>query len=327
MSIRFFLTILGTFCGLAAATFVSAADDFVALAEIPGVTDSTRSIATYLNALFRIAVGVGAFLAVIKITLAGIKYMSNDAFSSKEVAKKDIQGALLGLLIILSTVIILNIINPQILNLNVFDSIQGGDAAEEAGRAAAEAEAAGAGFVACAANTSGNACQDSCSRTGGQFVPPGPSGGSGGCIPPNASGPDRGNGGDSNDGSNNQPTSPGGRGGPAGSGDNSDSGNNGTGGTGATGTGGDGDGSRGDTGTGPTSPGGRGGPAGSGDTSDNSTGDAEEELGGEDYPCLSSEPEAIFNSCVQGCANAGGTAVNAPNNTPGGSNDIICTFN
>lgn len=99
---------------------------FVPLTNLPGLTEneSERTLAEYLNILFRLAIGIGALVGVIQITIAGIKYMSSDAFSTKEQAKKDITGALLGLLIMLSTVVILKFIYPDILNLNVLQNLK-----------------------------------------------------------------------------------------------------------------------------------------------------------------------------------------------------------
>lgn len=98
---------------------------YVPLTGIPGVTDGdSPSLATYLNALFRIAIGLAALLAVIKITLAGISYMADTgSFSTKEKAKRDITNSLFGLLIILSVVVVLQVINPNILNLNVLSEL------------------------------------------------------------------------------------------------------------------------------------------------------------------------------------------------------------
>lgn len=98
---------------------------FVPLVAIPGFTDTTeqRSLADYLNIIFRVAIGLGALAAVIRITFAGIKYMSTDRFYSKEEAKKDITSSLFGLLIILSTVLVLAVIYPGILNLNILQKL------------------------------------------------------------------------------------------------------------------------------------------------------------------------------------------------------------
>jgi len=88
---------------------------------IPGINDAVRrdgSMGEYINALYITAISIAAFLAVIKIIFAGVQYMLSDIVTSKEKAKKDIQGALLGLLIVLGAVVILNTINPSLTNLD-----------------------------------------------------------------------------------------------------------------------------------------------------------------------------------------------------------------
>lgn len=101
------------------------AEGFVPLTNLPGLTTSPaeRTLADYLNVLYRLSVGIAALAAVIKLTLAGVKYMATDAFSSKEEAKRDITASLFGLLIILSTVLILQLIYPGILDLNVLQKL------------------------------------------------------------------------------------------------------------------------------------------------------------------------------------------------------------
>lgn len=99
---------------------------FVPLVGLPGVTDESgsRTLAGYLNALFRLAIGIGALIAVIKVIWGGIQYMSSDSFFTKAQGIKDVQNALLGLLIILSTVVVIRLINPDILNLNVLQGLE-----------------------------------------------------------------------------------------------------------------------------------------------------------------------------------------------------------
>ena len=111
--------------GYSAPTTFNNSGGFVPLVGLPGLTDESakRSLADYLNALFRLAIGIGALIAVIKIIFAGIKYMSRDSFFAKEEAKSDIQTALLGLLIMLSVVLVLTVINPNLLNLNVLQEL------------------------------------------------------------------------------------------------------------------------------------------------------------------------------------------------------------
>jgi hypothetical protein len=71
-----------------------------------------------------VAVGIGAILAFIKISIAGVKWSMSDVITDKSEAKKDIQGALLGLAILLIPFIVLNTIYGGLTNLNVLDSAQ-----------------------------------------------------------------------------------------------------------------------------------------------------------------------------------------------------------
>jgi hypothetical protein len=93
---------------------------------IPGLDANANSIEQYINALYYLSISVAAALAVVKIIMAGMKYMLTDVVTSKADAKKDIQGALIGLLLVLGAVTILNEINP---NLTKFDVLNRADKA------------------------------------------------------------------------------------------------------------------------------------------------------------------------------------------------------
>ena len=67
-----------------------------------------------LNNIFLLSISAAAIFAVIKIIIGGVKYMLTDVVTTKESAKKDIKGALLGLVIILAAVFILQTINPNL---------------------------------------------------------------------------------------------------------------------------------------------------------------------------------------------------------------------
>lgn len=89
-----------------------------------GQGNDVQTFEGYINFLYGMSIAVAALLAVIKIIIAGTKYMLDDVISGKEDAKKDIQGAVLGLLLILSAVIILELINPQLINREIkFDEL------------------------------------------------------------------------------------------------------------------------------------------------------------------------------------------------------------
>ena len=93
---------------------------FRVLVGIPGVDANTASIGQYINALYILSISIAALLAVIKIIIAGVKYVLSDVVTSKADAKSDIQGALIGLLIVISAVVILETINPQLRAMSLF---------------------------------------------------------------------------------------------------------------------------------------------------------------------------------------------------------------
>ena len=88
------------------------------LVNIPGLTGRS-DFDGYINAIYAMFISIAALLAVVKLIVAGVKYMFSDIVTQKSDAKRDIQGALLGLLVVLSAVLILNVINP---NLTSFDT-------------------------------------------------------------------------------------------------------------------------------------------------------------------------------------------------------------
>lgn len=97
-----------------------ASESYQTLVNIPGVnTDSDLDLDKYINALYALSIGIAGLLAVIKIVIAGVKWMMTDIVTSKGEAKKDIQGALIGLLVVLAAVLVITVINPQILDVNL----------------------------------------------------------------------------------------------------------------------------------------------------------------------------------------------------------------
>jgi hypothetical protein len=111
---------------LSIGTYVSAAatnSAYKPLVELPRMSNEAGMGAEdYVQALYFLSITIGALIAVVKIIFGGVQYMLSDVITSKEKAKKDIYGALLGLLIILSAVLILNTINPNLTKLNIFQN-------------------------------------------------------------------------------------------------------------------------------------------------------------------------------------------------------------
>ncbi len=115
------------FTGILCLVFLgvpAAQAQFTPLTGIPGVSTQPKSVVDYLNSLFFLCITLGALFAVIKIAVAGFEFAMSDIITDKGDAKKDIQGALVGLLILLGTYVFLYTINPQLTNLNIFKNLK-----------------------------------------------------------------------------------------------------------------------------------------------------------------------------------------------------------
>lgn len=86
--------------------------------------DPNSSLADFFQALFYTAIAVGATLAVLRLGYAGFLYMGGDSYGKISEAKRIMQDVVIGLLLLLAVYVILNQINPDILNLDVLRSVQ-----------------------------------------------------------------------------------------------------------------------------------------------------------------------------------------------------------
>lgn len=83
-----------------------------------GMTGS-GSLDDLINGLYALSITIAALLAVIKIVVAGVKWMmSGDNASGISGAKKDIYGAIIGLIIVLGAVMILTVFNSDTVNFD-----------------------------------------------------------------------------------------------------------------------------------------------------------------------------------------------------------------
>lgn len=112
-SFLFFLFLIGV-----SSVFAEDLPEYQPLVAIPGLDKGSLSIPDFVNAVYKIVIGLGALFGVIKIALAGVKYSTSDIAPNKAAAKKDILGVLLGLAILLMPYIVLNAIYPGLLNLD-----------------------------------------------------------------------------------------------------------------------------------------------------------------------------------------------------------------
>lgn len=80
---------------------------------VNGVT-TDMPIDDYLGYIYKFAIAIAAFLAVIMIIWGGFQYMTVESFTGKSSAKKTIQDAAWGLFMVLASYIILKTIDPRL---------------------------------------------------------------------------------------------------------------------------------------------------------------------------------------------------------------------
>jgi|GEM_PF-1981433 len=142
MNIKRTLTVLSialVFVGISLHTThaqaTQAQPQFVPLASYqnaPGFSNTlnnSTSLASYINNVFKIVLSVGGILAVLRIAYAGYMYMgSADMWGNKQHAKEILADAIIGLLLLFGIYLILNQINPNLLNLDILKNINGSGA-------------------------------------------------------------------------------------------------------------------------------------------------------------------------------------------------------
>ncbi len=99
------------YTSLLASTYVPLVTDF----PVPG--NGTGNLADYINTVVTFAIGIAGVLAVVMIIIGGVQYVSTDSWSNKDDGKKRIQAALGGLILALSSYLILNTIDPNLTKL------------------------------------------------------------------------------------------------------------------------------------------------------------------------------------------------------------------
>jgi|GEM_PF-4887532 len=94
---------------------LAALPPYVPLEPLPGANpDTYNSLGTYLKLLFNILLSIGGMIAVVTLVLGGITYMVSEIADKKSEAKKRMQSAIIGLLLLLSCWLILHEINPNL---------------------------------------------------------------------------------------------------------------------------------------------------------------------------------------------------------------------
>ena len=81
-----------------------------------GTLTGSLNLQQYLNGVFETTVGIGGILAVLMLVICGIKLMGTGSVAAKSEAKQCIWNAIFGLLLAIGSWILLNTINPLLLN-------------------------------------------------------------------------------------------------------------------------------------------------------------------------------------------------------------------
>ena len=89
---------------------------------VPAVTCGTDfennvNFKTYIQYIINVAIAIAAVMAVFMITLGGFQYMTSDAWTEKSAGLERVRHAILGLLLILSSYLLLRTIDPRLVQI------------------------------------------------------------------------------------------------------------------------------------------------------------------------------------------------------------------
>ena len=95
---------------------VSTGEEYQLLSDIPGLgavpTDGDFSL--FLNAIYKMAIGIGSGLAVLMIVWVGIQYSMSAVATAKDEMRERLSFIIGGLILLLSAFVLLNFINPRL---------------------------------------------------------------------------------------------------------------------------------------------------------------------------------------------------------------------
>ena len=102
---------------------------YTQLEPIPGLTSLTGSgpgslvdpnnLHNIINAVFKILITAGALIAVLSLTVSGVQYMISGSAKGKNAGRRRAEAALWGIVLIAASWLILNTINPALLNFSL----------------------------------------------------------------------------------------------------------------------------------------------------------------------------------------------------------------
>lgn len=130
--ITLFITVAGLLVGslalpkyVLATTLATAADDFIPEIPIPGLFEGAQKMdnnlmANYVRAMFVYFVWVVGIVATVMVVYGGIKWVGAAGNPGQIKDARDIiDSAVIGVIIALTSIVLLNIINPKLTSLNI----------------------------------------------------------------------------------------------------------------------------------------------------------------------------------------------------------------
>lgn len=104
---------------------IAQAQSYTPLAPLPGtfttnsLNEKTTNLSLYISGVIKLLIALGAALAVLFAVIGGTQYVAASINpSAKSAALEKVQNALIGLTIILTSYLLLNSINPSLVNVN-----------------------------------------------------------------------------------------------------------------------------------------------------------------------------------------------------------------
>lgn len=84
-----------------------------------GLGEKESSLGNYLSILFKTLIGLAGGISVLLIVVGGLQYILSEVPGIKSSGKERISNALIGLILALSAWLILNTINPDLINFHL----------------------------------------------------------------------------------------------------------------------------------------------------------------------------------------------------------------
>lgn len=104
---------------------------YVLLEPLPGIDvggDITRGDSSdfykYINGIIMLLIIIGAMLAVVRFSIGGILFMTSEVAATRTKAKSQMWACIWGLLLLISSVFILTTINPKLVEITLFKSLE-----------------------------------------------------------------------------------------------------------------------------------------------------------------------------------------------------------